>query len=321
MFALFNQYEQPVTITIRLLKQLNIKVTDTTVNEIILNHPDYPSILSISDALSAWHLKNVTIKIEPDKLAELPVPFIAFIKSSGDSFVLITGIRNDKVFYLDAKNKTKTKNLSEFRQQFSGVVLLAEANENSGEADFKKAKQKQRIQQLKIPAFITIGLLLIAADIINSPINNLFATAFSFLLILKFAGALVTVLLLWYDADKANPTLQKICSGRGKTNCTAILNSRAAKIFGLSWSEIGFFYFAGGFLILLISLNNQVDSLLIFQLIQLFNLVTLPYVFFSIYYQWRLVKQWCPLCLTVQAILALEFIAAISFGTLKFALP
>ena len=31
----------------------------------------------------------------------------------------------------------------------------------------------------------------------------------------------------------------------------------------------------------------------------------MPYAVFSIYYQWRIVKQWCVLCLVVQALLAL----------------
>ncbi|MGN6164447.1 MAG: thioredoxin domain-containing protein, partial [Flavisolibacter sp.] len=32
------------------------------------------------------------------------------------------------------------------------------------------------------------------------------------------------------------------------------------------------------------------------------------YTVFSVYYQWRIAKQWCPLCLAVQALLVLEFI-------------
>jgi hypothetical protein len=38
------------------------------------------------------------------------------------------------------------------------------------------------------------------------------------------------------------------------------------------------------------------------------NILAVPYIFFSIYYQWRIIKQWCPLCLTIQFILASELI-------------
>ncbi len=49
----------------------------------------------------------------------------------------------------------------------------------------------------------------------------------------------------------------------------------------------------------------------------LLNLLALPYIFFSIYYQWRVAKQWCVLCLGVQALLFLEFITSISTGALQ----
>lgn len=38
-----------------------------------------------------------------------------------------------------------------------------------------------------------------------------------------------------------------------------------------------------------------------------------PYIVFSVYYQWRVVKQWCPLCLAVQAVLAMELTWAIVY--------
>ena len=36
------------------------------------------------------------------------------------------------------------------------------------------------------------------------------------------------------------------------------------------------------------------------------NCLAAPYILFSVYYQWKVVKQWCPLCLTVQAVLVAE---------------
>ena len=80
MFSLFNQYENPVAVTIQLLKRLHVKVSSYAIVKAILNHPDYPSILSISDALHTWHVENVAVSITPEKLTELPLPFITFIK-------------------------------------------------------------------------------------------------------------------------------------------------------------------------------------------------------------------------------------------------
>ena len=35
------------------------------------------------------------------------------------------------------------------------------------------------------------------------------------------------------------------------------------------------------------------------------NILALPYTIFSVYYQWRVAKQWCVLCLVVQGLLIL----------------
>jgi thiol-disulfide isomerase/thioredoxin len=47
------------------------------------------------------------------------------------------------------------------------------------------------------------------------------------------------------------------------------------------------------------NINNAITVL------GLLNLLALPYIIFSIYYQWRVAKQWCVLCLGVQALLLL----------------
>jgi len=114
------------------------------------------------------------------------------------------------------------------------------------------------------------------------------------------------MLLLMQSLDTNNPLIQKICGGDSTKDCYAILSSKAAKLNDqLSWSEVGFFYFAGTWLVLLF--NSSHSDLM--QILAVLNIISLPYTFYSIYYQWRLAKQWCVFCCTVQAILWLEFFA------------
>lgn len=77
MFSVLEKYESPVNATIALLKSLGVKVTNATVNNTLQNHPDYPSLLSISDALKSWKIEDMAAKVEKEKLDELPLPFIA----------------------------------------------------------------------------------------------------------------------------------------------------------------------------------------------------------------------------------------------------
>ena len=126
------------------------------------------------------------------------------------------------------------------------------------------------------------------------------------------SGIVVTSLLLWYEIDRNNPVLKKVCTGILKGNCNAILTSRQAKVFSwLSWSEVGFFYFAGALMVLLLA-----DADVALPLLAWLNIIALPYTVFSIYYQWRVARQWCVLCLAVQALLVLGAVNVIvhNFG-------
>lgn len=148
--------------------------------------------------------------------------------------------------------------------------------------------------------------------------SNIFPASYSLLLLLKLAGCFVTALLLWYEVDNANPVLKQICgigSSGKQTNCSAVLNSKQSKLFNIiSWSEIGFFYFAGGFISLSVA-GVQVETIL--HTLVWLNLVALPYTIFSLYYQWKVAKQWCVLCLAVQTLLIAEFVTTLSFNILS----
>jgi hypothetical protein len=71
---------------------------------------------------------------------------------------------------------------------------------------------------------------------------------------------------------------------------------------GISWGEIGFFYFFSTILLLLFQIPFDTKVICI----AIANAFAVPYILFSIYYQWRVIKRWCPLCLTVQAALFME---------------
>ncbi len=118
---------------------------------------------------------------------------------------------------------------------------------------------------------------------------------------------MVTIILLLYEVDRNNALVRKICESDddAPSHCDAVLNSAAAKIFGMSWAEIGFFFFGGTTLILLLPGIAFEER---FLWLSLFSACAAPFILFSVYYQWRVVKQWCKLCLTTQAILAGEFI-------------
>ena len=288
-------------VTLQLIKQLKVPVTTTSVIEQVESHPDYPSLLSISDSLKKWKVDNIALEIEADKLDELPVPFLAHTKAGGGNFLLVTNV-NGTVEYLDKTGKTRHKKRDEFLSDWSRVALVAEPGPRSGEENYSRNRKKEKINQLRLPSIIVLCICLVLLfSFLNAPANLTLLAAL--LLMTKLIGSIVAALLLWFEIDKWNPVLQQICSAGKKTNCTAVLSSKSSKLFNaIGWSEIGFFYFAGGFIFLLVAGSIQQC----FSLLSWLNLFALPYIIFSVLYQWRVAKQWCPLCLAVQALLFAE---------------
>jgi len=130
------------------------------------------------------------------------------------------------------------------------------------------------------------------------------------LLFSKIAGTVICGALLIQFFDKNNPLFTKICKFGSQVDCNSILNSSAAKLWGwLSWSELGFIYFSGGFIALLIS-NFDIQTLGIFVLI---NILTLPFTFYSLYYQFFVVKKICTFCISILILFWIEFICLLPF--------
>jgi uncharacterized membrane protein len=121
--------------------------------------------------------------------------------------------------------------------------------------------------------------------------------------LLKLIGLSACFLLLAYDIDNSNPFIKNVC-GEGKNNCNAVLSSKASKLGRFTWSEIGFFYFTATSIWLLLP---TIPASVKIHWLALGNVIALPYIFFSLYYQWKIVRQWCPICLTVQSVLLAEF--------------
>src|SRR6185503_5135850 len=78
------------------LKELKVPVSKTYLNQQLLSHPDYPSLLSITDTLNELNIESTAIQIEKEHLTELPIPFIAHLNGNGGEFVMVENRHPDK---------------------------------------------------------------------------------------------------------------------------------------------------------------------------------------------------------------------------------
>lgn len=294
-------------VAVSYLGLLDVKVTSSSIKRDIEENPYYPSLLSLSETFGRYHINNSAFEVAPEKLDQVEAPFVAFVSMPGIGldFVVVVNLTDEAVTYLYNSKSRKTISKKTFLSQYRNVVWVAEPDENSGEPGFEKNRSQEHIDKYKKSAWAgcAVALLLLAIVInLNAAAS---VVAYLSIVLIKLTGMAASVLLLVYETDKNNTFVRNICSAGKQTNCDAVLNSKASKIWGISWGEVGFCYFAATTLWLLfpaISFSDKISWLAIA------NAFAAPYILFSIYYQWKVLKQWCPLCLTVQAVLLLELI-------------
>jgi len=287
----------------RLLKKIAVNISPSTISAELEKHPDYPSLLSISDVLKSFGVESEAYRMDTAQLTAVTCPFIAHTNRSSP-FVVVNKINSEAVSFSDEHKLNNSLSLEEFKKLFTGVVLTVTPPENT------RKHRHNPADALRFPFRATFG---IGGMVLIFLLGLIFHTGFFLnitwqavvLTLLKTAGLVTGLLLLIQSIDSRNPLVQRFCGGTGsKTNCNSILSSKAAIVFnGLSWSEVGFFYFTGTWLLLLSGGNAPA----VWRALAVLNFMCLPYTFYSIYYQARIAKQWCMLCCTVQVILWLEF--------------
>ena len=296
----------------KILYLLNVKSTNKYIKDSVLSHPDHPSLLAVSDTLEKFKIASLAVNIREEKIYDIPLPCIVQVKKEGASlFFVLHKISDDEIEYFNEENKPIKAAKEQFFKIWTGICLLVEANEESGEIDIdKKFLSKRLLNGLKI----SIGLFLfiwIILTFFNSEATTNFISASYIALYtaLKITGLIVGGVLLWFDVDQYNPTLQNFCTGTGKKiNCNSVLNSKHSKLFKetLSLSELSFAYFFSTLLFLTIT-GFSFASL---SMLGFLSFASLPVIAASVYYQAFIIKHWCKFCIIIQAVLVSEIVVS-----------
>lgn len=287
-------------VALRLLESLGVKVNGGTIRSKLQDHPHYPSLLALVDSLTELNIASQTLRITKQSYnpGNLIFPFIAHLREGQGRVVLVKAIGKGIVYLSDETRSNVGLSEADFLNRWDGVCLFAEADETSGERGYLLNRFKFLLKDAILPLISLFSIIILAMAIAAEPFSWLIVS----LSVVKFLGLVTCVLLLVQSVNANNPFIQNLCGLSGKTTCNALLKSEAAKVNSwLNWSEVGFFYFAGS----LLSLVLIPSSLVI--LVGL-TLSALPYTVYSILYQYRR-KNWCILCCCVQLILWMELLS------------
>ncbi len=294
-----------------LLYLSKVHVTARSLRNAMWQHPDFPSLSALSDVLTDFKVPNMATRLTPDRLAEIPLPALAQLQVDGGVFAPMRKV-DSTVEWLDTKRGWQTDSYNDFVHKWTGVALLIAPDATSGEREYAQKRRREWIDSLRIPFIVSAILVCLGVMLWSLLQKSPFTSHLSYygLLVTKLSGTIVSSMLVWYGIDSQNSFLQKVCQINRRSNCQNILQSPAAKVTEwLSWSEIGLFYFAGSLIALTIGMwtGNNIQLTTLHTTLFTLTLLSLPYTFWSVYYQWRVSREWCVLCLTVQVLLWVEF--------------
>ena len=131
---LLNPLKQCELVTSYLLDKLNIRHTKTYLQNELLEHPNYPSLISIADVLGVtYNISTVPLKISFSQLLngidEIKPPFVAHVKheKGGSFFSIVTDFtRNSIKLYNPLLKNEDVWELKLVEERFQETILLVE---------------------------------------------------------------------------------------------------------------------------------------------------------------------------------------------------
>ncbi len=272
----------------RWLNKMGIKVSQSLLREKIQAHPAYPSLLSVTDTLDELGIDNAALQVDKEKIFEIPLPFLA-----QDS------IRKEFVIINNAKKQIKPG--SDFEKNWNSIALLAEKPENWHHAENEKRllKEKKSVQTLTATTLFIV--LLAFLSLIDG-----FSWQTAGLLAATLAGFVIAILIVQQELGISNELTEKLCHSGSNTDCGAVMHSKGSRLSKwMNWADACIVYFTSYSLLLITFLfTNSLHGITVLAMISSF---AVPVTLFSLYYQWKVVKKWCPLCLFTVAVLWLQF--------------
>ncbi|HAN18621.1 MAG: hypothetical protein A2X13_13665 [Bacteroidetes bacterium GWC2_33_15] len=301
--------ESLIYILKRILKENRIKVDEKELEFQLLSHPSYPSLHSVTGVLDHFAISNLALEVPKniETLNQLPRFFLAYIKDiNNDDLVLVTN-KDSKICLIYNEKRTETLSTDKFLNAWTGVIVGVEK-------DNEVVPKTNPLDLTLFTSFLTIVLLII---LFFSFKPDLFQ---SLHFLLSFAGLAISIVIVKHELGFHSKIADKFCSGNiDKINCDDVLKSKAANFFGVfKLSDVGIIYFLSLTVSwLLLSMNKAgYDSLIVI------SVLAIPFTFYSIIYQYFVVKKWCLLCLSVVLILWLQatslFIVDIDITSLSF---
>lgn len=276
------------------LQHLNISVSNTYFRKSVASHPEYPSILSLSDTLERLEIKHAVAKVQEEDLENIPFPFVLHLRRGQGQLLLIRSQQDLREHESDIED-------------WDGVILLIEESDVAIDEEHQEYISREKTVK---PGLMILGVSALLFFILMLSQN--FSWHYLLLLTTALAGTILGVLLTAKDVGIRYEAVEAFCNSGKKTNCERVLTSDEASLFGrfkLSDAVLSYFIFQLIITGLWLPVRNEVSAIL--SVLFVFTMFSLPVVGYSLYVQGVKLKSWCRLCLLVGGIFLVQ---AVLFG-------
>ncbi len=275
----------------------------------IQSHPDYPSLLSISDTLTFFNIDNGAIPLEASQIELLPDQFMGLLREANDEPQLYYIHKKDEK-YITIKDKTPYEIDHEtLVSRWLDLIFLIE------KPDFENTKNIKKYKMLTILSALCIILFLLLYFTSKYAISRLL------FLLFPSIGILFSMAALKELFGTKSTLINKFCNITASTNCTTVVSSNKWKFFNIiNFSDLSIIFFSSQVFALLTFLLSG-NLLEYFAIQKILLIISIPVIVLSLYYQKFVEKKWCPICLVIASIILLEIGYLFLFVTISIPIP
>lgn len=207
------------------LRDLRIPISRSYFEKLVQSHPDFPSLLSVSDTLKRLGIEHVATRVRREDLSAFSFPYLLALESGKEGALLIQ------------KASDFVKYQKELRH-WGGVVLQVETTNHLNDDENNELFDKER----KIRNYTTV-LIVILALIFCSPVLYNFNWMPVSLMATAVIGIAVGYFLVAKDLGISYKAIDEFCSVGKHADCDSVLKS-GLSVFDFSLSEIVLTYFS-----------------------------------------------------------------------------
>lgn len=267
------------------------------------SHPDWGTLLAVNDTLDFFNINTAVFKVNNDNIKDLPSRFIAYIneEQKKPDFAYVVKDSSHYTIYTATNNYGSSVPYEEFERIFKNIVLIAE---NSKELIHNKPSNKFINNNILfgLLMLIIIGIILFFSK------SALMVT----LTCISIVGLILSIEALKTELGENSLVSNALCSAIPNADCSQVINSKkTSKLIKVKISDISICFFSSQLLsLLLFSLLSDYSHYFNFLCISL--ILAFPLTLYSLYFQYKIEKKWCPICLSIILLIYIQFLLLIS---------